>query len=300
MKKILNLLLISFIFIISPVYASTNTYERTEDNYRVDSWVNVTDSNRNIILTTPSVDESEKVYDFANLLDENEEKLILNSINEFISKYDMDMVIVTIDSNPRYSAQKFSDDFYDYNSFGKNKTRDGVLFLIDMDTRNFYISTTGEAIRLYNDYRINAILDYVEPYIKDENYYEAASSFIQKSAYYANSGIPSGNVNSYINEKGDIVYYKKINYFFSVVGSLIITAIVIAILVNKNKMIKKATNANLYFNKDLAKITEKNDRFLTTHTTSVSLSSSSGGSGSGSSTHSSSSGSSHGGGGRSF
>lgn len=300
MKKILNLLLISFIFIISPVYASTNTYERTEDNYRVDSWVNVTDSNRNIILTTPSVDESEKVYDFANLLDENEEKLILNSINEFISKYDMDMVIVTIDSNPRYSAQKFSDDFYDYNSFGKNKTRDGVLFLIDMDTRNFYISTTGEAIRLYNDYRINAILDYVEPYIKGENYYEAASSFIQKSAYYANSGIPSGNVNSYINEKGDIVYYKKINYFFSVVGSLIITAIVIAILVNKNKMIKKATNANLYFNKDLAKITEKNDRFLTTHTTSVSLSSSSGGSGSGSSTHSSSSGSSHGGGGRSF
>lgn len=300
MKKILNLLLISFIFIISPVYASTNTYERTEDNYRVDSWVNVTDSNRNIILTTPSVDESEKVYDFANLLDENEEKLILNSINEFISKYDMDMVIVTIDSNPRYSAQKFSDDFYDYNSFGKNKTRDGVLFLIDMDTRNFYISTTGEAIRLYNDYRINAILDYVEPYIKDENYYEAASSFIQKSAYYANSGIPSGNVNSYINEKGDIVYYKKINYFFSVVGSLIITAIVIAILVNKNKMIKKATNANLYFNKDLAKITEKNDKFLTTYTTSVSLSSSSGGSGSGSSTHSSSSGSSHGGGGRSF
>lgn len=300
MKKILNLLLISFIFIISPVYASTNTYERTEDNYRVDSWVNVTDSNRNIILTTPSVDESEKVYDFANLLDENEEKLILNSINEFISKYDMDMVIVTIDSNPRYSAQKFSDDFYDYNSFGKNKTRDGVLFLIDMDTRNFYISTTGEAIRLYNDYRINAILDYVEPYIKDENYYEAASSFIQKSAYYANSGIPSENENSYINEKGDIVYYKKINYFFSVVGSLIITAIVIAILVNKNKMIKKATNANLYFNKDLAKITEKNDKFLTTHTTSVSLSSSSGGSGSGSSTHSSSSGSSHGGGGRSF
>lgn len=300
MKKILNLLLISFIFIISPVYASTNTYERTEDNYRVDSWVNVTDSNRNIILTTPSVDESEKVYDFANLLDENEEKLILNSINEFISKYDMDMVIVTIDSNPRYSAQKFSDDFYDYNSFGKNKTRDGVLFLIDMDTRNFYISTTGEAIRLYNDYRINAILDYVEPYIKDENYYEAVSSFIQKSAYYANSGIPSENENSYINEKGDIVYYKKINYFFSVVGSLIITAIVIAILVNKNKMIKKATNANLYFNKDLAKITEKNDKFLTTHTTSVSLSSSSGGSGSGSSTHSSSSGSSHGGGGRSF
>ena len=66
MKKILNLLLISFIFIISPVYASTNTYERTEDNYRVDSWVNVTDSNRNIILTTPSVDESEKVYDYCN------------------------------------------------------------------------------------------------------------------------------------------------------------------------------------------------------------------------------------------
>ena len=300
MKKILNLLLISFIFIISPVYASTNTYERTEDNYRVDSWVNVTDSNRNIILTTPSVDESEKVYDFANLLDENEEKLILNSINEFISKYDMDMVIVTIDSNPRYSAQKFSDDFYDYNSFGKNKTRDGLLFIIDLDTRNFYISTTGEAIRVFSDDRIESILDYSEPYMKDGSYYEAISSFVQWSSSYAKKGVPESNKNSYIDDNGNIVYYTKINYLLSVFISGIITFIVITILVNRNKMIKRASNANLYLDKSSLNITSRNDAFLTTHTTSVSLSSSSGGSGHGSSTHSSSSGSSHGGGGRSF
>ena len=69
---------------------------------------------------------------------------------------------------------------------------------------------------------------------------------------------------------------------------------------NRNKMIKRASNANLYLDKSSLNITSRNDAFLTTHTTSVPLSSSSGGSGHGSSTHSSSSGSSHGGGGRSF
>lgn len=299
MKKYFSLFLLFILFLASPVYASTNTFTRTEEDYRVEDWVNVTSYNKNIILSIPSVDETEKVYDFAELLTEYEEEQIYNKINEYINNYDMDLVVVTINDNPRYSAQKYADDFYDYNSFGKNEYRDGILFLIDMDTREFYISTTGEAIRMYDDNRIEGLLDYVESYIKNGNYYEAIISFVEKVGNYADSGIPSSNKNSYIGENGDIYYIKKINYFIAIFISAIITFIVTIILVNKNKMIKKATNASLYVNNSGINITERQDNFLTTHTTSITLSSSSGGSG-GSSTHSSSSGSSHGGGGRSF
>lgn len=299
MKKYFSLFLLFILFLASPVYASTNTFTRTEEDYRVEDWVNVTSYNKNIILSIPSVDETEKVYDFAELLTEYEEEQIYNKINEYINNYDMDLVVVTINDNPRYSAQKYADDFYDYNSFGKNEYRDGILFLIDMDTREFYISTTGEAIRMYDDNRIEGLLDYVESYIKNGNYYEAIISFVEKAGNYAYSGIPSSNKNSYIGENGDIYYIKKINYFIAIFISAIITFIVTIILVNKNKMIKKATNASLYVNNSGINITERQDNFLTTHTTSITLSSSSGGSG-GSSTHSSSSGSSHGGGGRSF
>lgn len=301
MKKIFSLILLFVLFTVTPVFASVNTYERTEENFRVESWVDINGSNKYKILTTPSVDADEKVYDFADILSSSEKENIYDLIKEFIDTYNMDMVVVTTTSNPRGNAEQYADDFYDYNSFGKNKTRDGLLFIIDLDTRNFYISTTGKAIRIFSDDRIESILDYSEPYMKDGSYYEAISSFVQWSSSYAKKGVPESNKNSYIDDNGNIVYYTKINYLLSVFISGIITFIVITILVNRNKMIKRASNANLYLDKSSLNITSRNDAFLTTHTTSVSLSSSSGGSGhGGSSTHSSSSGSSHGGGGRSF
>ena len=63
-------------------------------------------------------------------------------------------------------------------------------------------------------------------------------------------------------------------------------------------MVKKATTAANYLNKDSVVINKRSDRFITTHTTSVRINDSSSSSGGGSSTHTSSSGRSRGGGGR--
>ena len=65
--KIFLVILISFIFNITLVSASTNTNIRTEDNYLINDWIEVTDSNRGNILNTPAVNAEEKIYDFADL-----------------------------------------------------------------------------------------------------------------------------------------------------------------------------------------------------------------------------------------
>ena len=258
----------------------------------------VNGSTTNVNNSTPKVDASEKVYDFADLLTDNEEKIIYDKIQTFIKTYNMDLAVVTINENNKNSQADYADDFYDYNDFGLNEHHDGLLFLIDMENSQYYISTTGEAIRMYDDYRIEGILDYIESYMINGNYYEATVSFINKISSYADSGIPTSNKNTYIDETGDIVYIKKINIFASIILSGIITLVVILILVNKNKMIKKAEDAYRYVDKNNINITQRNDQFITTHTTSVIISSSSGGGGS--STHRGSSGRSHGGGGRGF
>ena len=49
------------------------------------------------------------------------------------------------------------------------------------------------------------------------------------------------------------------------------------ILVNKNKMIKRATKAAEYMDKKSVNYSVKNDRFITSRTTSYTVSSSSGG-----------------------
>ena len=311
MKKFNIYLTFIFIFIIAfctNIFASTTTYPRTEEDLGIDKNFTITSTVKNAALATPKVDASEKVYDFANLFTEQEELSLYNAITNYINSYNMDMAVVTIDNNNKYSAMDYADDFYDYNNFGIGNKYDGLLFLIDMDTREMWISTTGQAILIYDDYRIDKILDATYSYISKQQYYECANAFIEKSSSYAGNGIPSSNKNYKLDENGNYVRKSNSEKSFPIIGMLIfsgiVTVIFLAIAASKHKTIKKATQAKEYLVKDSFNLTVNEDRFITSNTTKVydppSSSSSSSSSGGGSSTHSSSSGTSHGGGGRSF
>lgn len=302
MKKII----ISLLILISlNVSASTNTFERTEEDLRINDWITVTEENKQHILNTPSVLETEHIYDFADLLSEEEETSLLNEVNKYIETYFMDMVIVTTKENS-YTAEEYADDFYDYNNFGIGNNRAGILILIDMLNREFYISTTGEAILLYNDNRIDSILDDMTYDMKNANYYKALKISINKASDYASEGIPEENKNSYIDEFGNYVYVepdKPYPLVLFLIISVSVATIILVIFVKKNKLVRKAYEATSYMKEDTKEINIIRNTFLTSHTSRVYIPSSSGSSGSssgGSSTHSSSSGASHGGGGRGF
>ena len=301
MKKqniILTLILTFCLFYIPGVLASS-TYERTESDYRVPSDIVVNSSNKSAVLKTPSVDETQKIYDFANLLTESEKQNLFNEVTDFISKTNYDLVIVTISYNNKNSAQKYADDFFDYNYFGKNSSRDGFLILIDMDNREIYISTSGYAIKTYSDSRIQSIIDEGFSDLKNTNYYECLSKMIDKSYSYFKKGFPSSNNNIIINNDGSVTVIKKMPYLMIAIISITFCVIMSSILYFKTSSKIKKENTVTYINPNLSNII-KNDQFLTTHTTKIRRESSSSSSGGGSSYHSSSSGRSHGGGGRHF
>lgn len=142
---------------------------------------------------TPSADNTLKIYDYAKLIPDDKEKEIYNMIKKFISKYNMDMAIVTINENPKSSSMGYADDFYDYNDFGVGVNKNGLLFLIDMDNRKMWISTTGKAIEIYNDKRIDAILDYTYDKISKKDYSGCAEQFIKYATYFAKKGRNGGD-----------------------------------------------------------------------------------------------------------
>jgi len=121
--------------------------------------------------------EGQFVYDYANLL-ENEEELEAE-IARIRDAWEIDAVIVTIDDAHGLSAMEYADDFFDYNGFGYNEPMgDGVLFLIDMDNREIWISTCGKAIIFFTDDRIDEALDDIIEYMYDMDYDGAASEFL--------------------------------------------------------------------------------------------------------------------------
>lgn len=296
MKKVIKclcLLIISFCFINIEVFASVNTFTRTEDNLLVKDSINVTEYNKDIILATPAIDTKEKVYDFADLFTDSEEEKLYEDITEYINSYNMDLAVVTINDNNKLNAQEYAQDFYDYNDF----RTDGILFLIDMDTREIYMTTTGSAIDMYNDYRIDQILDSVYYYVSSGNYYDTASSFIDEVSYYASVGLPSDGDYSYDSK---VVFADIFLKCFLI--ALIVTIVIMIILVMKNRMVKKATSSREYLVKETMKINHVSETFLGAFVSKVRRSHDSGssGGGGGSSISSGSSGVSHGGGGRSF
>jgi uncharacterized protein len=299
LKYILGVLLFSLCLVVN---AEVVTYERTKDNYRVPSDIVVDSSNEREVLKTPSVDESVKVYDFADLLSESEERNLYNDIIRFINKTGLDVVIATIETNPNKLIKNEAADFYDYNYFKRN----GIIFLIDMDIREYTIVTTGTAMDVFTNSEIDYMLDDIYPYMAGKSYNKACNMFIN-------------GVNKYYSEQDDDYNYQgevnlhnrnsKIKYIFDALcGSAIVTLIVILIMVFQCRMVKKASSSRNYLVEDTKKIDNLGEFKIGSHTTKVRIQTSSGssggsyrsGGGSRSSSFRGSSGRSHGGGSRRF
>lgn len=301
MRKVCYLLLIVilFSFCIVPVSASTNTFSRTEDNLLVSSDITVTSQNIDNILNTPAVDASEKVYDFAELLTLSEEEKLYHQVEQFMDSANLDLAIVTISENNKLNAREYADDFYDYNGFGTDSEHSGVLFLVDMDTREIYMSTTGKAISLYSDYRIDMTLDAISQEFSNQNYYQGITKFVTILKNYDTIGLPSNKDSKYaIGDDGEV--YREFPWLIVLGVPFAITAIVIGVMIHKNKLVRAATSSREYLDKDSLKINTVSDRLIFTNTVAVPRSTGSSSSGGGSSRHSGSSGRSHGGGGHRF
>ena len=299
--KIFVLIALFIFFGSIDVFASTNTFERTEENNYLVSGedIVINDSMLSAILSTPAVDASEKVYDFANLYTDAQEKELYSLIMEYIDSYNLDFAIVTINNNSKESTAAYAQDFYDYNSFGIGNSYDGILFLIDMVNREFYMTTTGAGITMYTDDRIDKCLDEAFSYITEGEYYNATEAFIKKASWYASIGAPD----RFGNEpklKG-IAKLKAMSWSSIFVFSVVATGIVIFIFISSNKSVRKANSSKYYLAK--ADVNVDKEIFLgrNVHSSPRFNDSSSGGSsGGGRSISSGSSGRSHGGGGRSF
>ncbi len=305
MKKKLLLVLLLFVLVVPTIaYASTNVLER-DDTLNV--WDDIDKSKyRTDILNTPRVDEKEKVYDYANLFTDEEEKQIFDKIQNYIEEYKMDLVVVTIDHNNKISTERYGEDFFIFNYFGfEDKKRSGSLFIIDMDQRNYHLITSGSMILYLDDNRVDDILDAVFYDVKNGKYFDAVSNVISRLNYYGTS-VPSSNAHVYIDPNGVPHKEKSPSVFLSLIIASVVAGFVVGINISKHKGIKIAENANDYLDSSKTDVYKKSDKLISTHTsvTTIPKDPPSSGGGShhigGSSFHSGGGGHSFGGGGRHF
>ncbi|MCI8465964.1 MAG: TPM domain-containing protein [Lachnospiraceae bacterium] len=257
--------------------------------------------------------QEKKVYDDGGLLTDTEEAELQELLIKTAQRVEQDLIVVTTQDNRGKEARDYADDFYDDHGFGyEKKNGSGVLFLIDMDGRTFYISTAGSAIKKYTDAEIEDTLDVIMPYMRDGDYAGACRAFVTEAERCLNGKETAEN--DYRDEKKDqfaeypgtseegwkkALSLKRLAIVFSI--SAAISAFVV-LIISWNRKTRMSVSGTTYLKNHGPEFRERSDQF--THTTVVTrhIPQNTGGSGSSghSSSHTSRSGHSHGGGGRSF
>lgn len=221
------------------------------------------------------------LVDDAGLLSENEKAELLEKLEAYSAELECDFVIVTVPTFNGKDRMAYADDFYDYNGYGQGEKRDGMLFLLGMAERQWWISTTGEAMELSEEKLQNCVEKYSSD-LTDGNY-AAAFSGITDNLYKAMNSVRHPTVET------------KWIFIDLAIGFVIAFIIMKAVTANL-KSVKSRVDANEYVVPGSLALDQSYDRFLYSNVARTEKASSSSGNGS----HTSSSGTSHGGTGGSF
>lgn len=244
--------------------------------------------------------DTQRVFDYAEVLTDEEEQKLRKYIAECEKKYKFDIVVVTINENVEEHGywdtvmMNTADDFYDNGNYGYNMVHgDGILILDNWYTdengsqKGTWLSTCGNVYVDFSTYDIDDVLDQVDKFI-DFSPYEAYRAAIREACEIYDR-----------HENSNSFYIPT----FLIILAPLITALVFAGTKLKQTPAKDTTTANLYVASGSQKMKTQADDYIRKTVTSTRINTGSSGSSGGHSGgygggHRSSSGVSHGGGGR--
>lgn len=136
---------------------------------------------------------TERVYDYADVLTDEEEQKLRILIAEKEIEIKADIVLVTTneymgDSDAAWenAMMNYADDFYDNNNYGYEKVWGSGVLLLDNHYEGqagSWLSTCGEVYEKFGDYEINRVLDAVY-YGLDDGFYNAYSKYVYTVCNY--------------------------------------------------------------------------------------------------------------------
>ena len=216
-------------------------------------------------IDVKAFDRDYNIQDFSDTLSEKELEKLKDKAEDFYGKHGLEIMIYIFNEGYEYEQLQVK-----CNSYWDNKYPDdyGACFAIDVADaeQNSYVIDVAMSRRYYTDSERDKVFNDIRN-VKLDGTYAMCEQFIESADKYSNEN------------------KSKMPYFLLVILPLTISGITIAVLISKNKMVRKATTAAAYLNKDDIQITRKEDRFVTTHVTRVPINTGSGGGSHGGGSH---------------
>ena len=250
----------------------------------------------------PETRQVPRLVDKANLIDEADEKRLLERLDSLSEQYQFDFVAATVKTTGGKEIVEFSDDYFDYNGFGYGKDDSGVALIISMNPRIVYISGCGEGTKYFDYGDAQKIIDVFYGDLKAGNYAAVVDTFIdeaQRSVEFGRNGVP------FSYRLQTLLPNWMVTLLAPVVIGIALAFATVSFMTKGLKSVRKKESAADYVVPGSMRLTRNEDVFLYSNVSKSakvqdSSDYSSGSSYGSSGSHTSSSGNSHSGGGRSF
>lgn len=190
----------------------------------------------------------ELVVDEAGVLTPDELAFLNDNAKEIQETYHMDTAVVIVSTLDGKSAMDYADDYYDYNGYGYGSDADGVLFLLAVEDREYWIScyTGGEAI---SQSRRDAMTEHFLPYLQMGDWGGAAASFLR-------------DAEAYLEKDGTPPHVPAIFAPISLVLGYLFSAAPLAGYKAQLKQVRQKESAGIYTDHDKSVLTTDANRFL--------------------------------------
>lgn len=133
------------------------------------------------------------VNDDARLLTEDERKELNDTLTEIGKRQGLDVAILTTKDTGGKALLDYAMTMYEALEYGQGKNKDGILLVVNMETRKFWMATHGYGITAFTDAGISYISEKLGPSFKKEKYMKAFTTFgslCEKFVEKAHNGSP--------------------------------------------------------------------------------------------------------------
>ena len=204
-----------------------------------------------IIMLLPVSAAYPYLVDHADILSAGEEKALISELTDISTKYGITVAVVTVETLEGRSAQAYTNDYYNKNYGAKT---DGVMLLLAMDEREYYILTQGRGKTAIPNSRIDYIADRFVSDLSDGDYFDGFMSFASVCEEHIE------------NEKNGNPYTEPLLTFSDILIALAIgivgSLIMVSVMKGQLKTVRMQKTARGYIRDNSFILTKEKDRFL--------------------------------------
>ncbi len=189
-----------------------------------------------------------RVYDEDGLLTSTETAELTEKLDTISTKYNCDVVVVTVETLGYLTPAEYSEELYDTLSYGLGETDSCVMLLVCIEERDFDLASYGDAKSIFTSFERDVMVENFKPYLSDNDFYGAFTAYAEDCESILYDYYTVGFEFSWV--------------FLSAVVGVVIAFIAVLIMKSQLKSVRFQHAAHNYLKNGSLNLTTSRDIFL--------------------------------------